>query len=157
MARNGGCGKVRVAARHVDEYVEEQMLSNIPEPEPTPDFEEAEDTLVAEIRNVDAQLLKLREEHATGDIGLDDFKVGRDALLRRKDDLERRVKEKTPRPRKFKFSDLLKDPAPIEQNEWIGEHVERVTIRPAMRRGRGAERDIPDRVEMVWRPTASAR
>jgi DNA invertase Pin-like site-specific DNA recombinase len=51
MARNGGCGKVRVAARHVDEYVEEQMLSNVPEPEGRPGAtRQREDTASPEVQ-----------------------------------------------------------------------------------------------------------
>lgn len=151
--RNGGCGKVRAAAKHLDEHIKGRVfehLDSLREPEPTPSLPEDESPLLTELRYVDARLLRLREEHAVGDISLDDFKVGRDALLRRKEEVERQIREQPQRRQRVDFGRLM-NPTPLDWNEGFSEFIERIVVTPAERRGRGAERDIPSRVAIEWR------
>jgi site-specific DNA recombinase len=155
-ARNGGCGRVRVASKHLDACVNQATLDHlrdVPEPEPSPPDVDDQDVDLAELRAVDARLLELRE--ALGDpdkvLDLDAYNVARDELLRRKADAEARLRERpAPEPR-MEFRKLIEELTPLEQNEELSAFISRITVHPAIRRGRGAEADIPDRVDITWR------
>jgi site-specific DNA recombinase len=151
--RNGGCGRVRVASKHLDAYVDQATLDHlrdVPEPEASPPDMDDEDEDLGELRAADARLLKLREALGTGEITREDFGPARDALLRRKAEAEARLRERPAPEARIEFRKLI-DPTPLEQNEELSAFIERVVVRPATRVGRGAERDIPDRVTIAWR------
>jgi DNA invertase Pin-like site-specific DNA recombinase len=148
--RNGGCGRVRAASHHVDAYVRERLfehLDGLPEPEPTPEPDDG--PALAELRRVEARLHELREDLADGKLTTDDFTVARDKLLRDQANAERSVLEGSQRSR-IDFRRLV-DPTPPELNEDYAAFIGRIVMTPAKRQGRGAERDIPQRVTIEWK------
>jgi site-specific DNA recombinase len=156
QARNGGCGRVRVAARHLDAHVWDQMMSRpYDEGEPGHLAPPADDSeLTAELRAAQARQVELADAFAAGEVGLADFRRASEALERRISAVEEEVRRTAPR-RGWGFARLVEEPTVLDRNEFAEEMIERVTVRPALRRGRGAEADIPRRVEITWRPTGS--
>jgi len=155
VVRNGGCGRVRVSSRVLDALIQEQVFarSEEPEPEPPPATSPEADALVAELRAMEVRRLEAREAYAAGTLSLADWRDLSETLARRIGEVEERIREQ-PTERRTHFAELWRlieeGPSPLDLNDWIAEHVERIVVRPATRRGRGAEADIPGRVTVDW-------
>jgi site-specific DNA recombinase len=151
MARNGGCGEIRIPAWRVDELVREQVFARAKEPEPRPVTGAPEqDVFLAELRALEVRREDARGAYADGTLSLADWRDLSETIAVRTADLQRQIREHAPRPR-MEFAALLEEPAPLDWNEFISEYVERITVSPALRRGRGAGADVPARVEVDWR------
>jgi DNA invertase Pin-like site-specific DNA recombinase len=179
QARNGGCGRVRIPSWPVDQYVDEQVWRR-------PEVWEANaeqaahrrqrttdtEPLLAEVRAAEARLLELHEAYAAGEITLDDFKLMRDAVGRRAEAAEARMRVMVPTPvptwrypRDEDFAEAeelyarwqrreLTPEEIAEQNDFFRAWIEKVVVSPARRRGRprkDAPSDVPERVRIVWR------
>jgi hypothetical protein len=179
QARNGGCGKVRIPSWPVDQYVDEQVWRR---PEVwEADAEEAAhqrqrttdtEPLLVEVRAAEARLLELHEAYAAGEITLNDFKLMRDAVGRRAEAAEARMRAMVPAPvptwrypsdedfaeaeelyARWQRRELTPEEI-AEQNDFFRAWIEKVVVSPARRRGRprkDAPSDVPDRVRIVWR------
>ena len=173
MPRNGGCSKIRIVAWVVDLLVWEAAFARAPEPEQpdAPDAPGVPDALVAELRDVEARQLEIREAYAAGDLTLPDFRGMSEALARRASELEGRIRDQARPQSRVDFAKLAKwediegrmrrrelEPDQVaEIHDWLDTLVERITVSPALRQGPKAIEDIPARVRVEWRVYARRR
>lgn len=160
--RNGGCGRVRIAAWATDQLVEDAVFAReqtwaadptrgAGEPASADDGSEA---LVAEMQSIEARRLALAEDFAADRIAREDYIMAAEALARRKSETEARIREQSPSKRTdwAALAALVKEGlSAAEWSDFLSKFVERIVITPALRRGRAAIQDVPARVSITWR------
>jgi Recombinase zinc beta ribbon domain len=178
QARNGGCGKVRIASWELDRYVDEAVSARpeFREPDPARRAEEAkppptaaDEVLLRELRDVEARRLEAREAYAAGSLSLEDLRGITDALARRAADIEARLDRQASADRRSGFGcEALARLATLDErwrrrqldpeeiadlHDFLAEWIDRVVVTPARRRGRPrrGESEVSNRVRIEWR------
>ncbi|MGH2966218.1 MAG: recombinase family protein [Solirubrobacterales bacterium] len=178
MPRNGGCGRIRIKAAPVDEYVDGRLWARYEVNESEGPTAPAVDTtvLVNAVQASEARAAELHEAYAAGDLTLADFKAMREAVARRQEQAEQALRAVAPQPE----AELRFDPAfygsgelpadevdfrarwkrhelspeeVAELNDMFRRWISRVVVSPALRVGRppAGMDDTPRRVNIVWK------
>jgi DNA invertase Pin-like site-specific DNA recombinase len=173
QVRNGGCGSVGIRTWLLDRYVDERLWARNEtwEGEMRRNVQPAADTeaLVTAIQAAEQRTAELHEAYAAGELTLEDFKAMREAVARRQDEAEARLRELAPVAPVALWPDLedksdlefyrrwqareLTDEEIADVNALFRRWIEKVVVTPALRRGRlpAGEDDTPRRVTIQWK------
>jgi hypothetical protein len=165
MPRNGGCGKVRISAWPLDQYVDAKFWDRQDvqaHEREAPQHDADAGPLIRELAEAEARLSELRDAYADGSLRLDDFKSMSEGVRARMQEAEQRLRDVQPEPppgdpfvRAADLYDRWKRRALTQEevadlNDMYQRWIERIVVKPAMRLGRASVQDIPKRVRIVW-------